>query len=102
MASSKKICMTSFWHIDMREQLLQILTDLRPEFDFTEDVNFIEEGMLDSFDMVALVADLESAFDVKIDGVDIVPENFCSLEALEKLIKNSKKAWWISILNISE
>lgn len=76
----------------MRDQLLQILTDLRPEFDFTEDVNFIEEGMLDSFDMVALVADLESAFGVKIDGVDIVPENFCSLEALENLIKNSKKA----------
>ena len=76
----------------MREQLLQILTDLRPEFDFTENVNFIEEGMLDSFDMVALVADLENAFGVKIDGVDIVPENFCSLEALEKLINNSPKA----------
>ena len=76
----------------MRDQLLQILADLRPEFDFTEDVNFIEEGMLDSFDMVALVADLESAFGVKIDGVDIVPENFCSLEALEGLINNSKKA----------
>ena len=76
----------------MREKLLQILTDLRPEFDFTEDVNFIEEGMLDSFDMVALVADLESGFGVKIDGVDIVPENFCSLKALENLINNSKKA----------
>jgi acyl carrier protein len=76
----------------MRDKLLQILTDLRPEFDFTEDVNFIEEGMLDSFDMVALVADLESAFGVKIDGVDIVPENFYSLEALENLINNSKKA----------
>lgn len=76
----------------MRDQLLQILTDLRPEFDFTEDVNFIEEGMLDSFDMVALVADLESGFGVKIDGVDIVPENFYSLEALENLINNSKKA----------
>ncbi len=76
----------------MREQLLQILTDLRPEFDFTANVNFIEEGMLDSFDMVALVADLENAFGVKIDGVDIVPENFCSLEAIEILINNSKPA----------
>ena len=76
----------------MRDKLLQILTDLRPEFDFTEDVNFIEEGMLDSFDMVALVADLENGLGVKIDGVDIVPENFCSLEALENLINNSKKA----------
>ena len=77
----------------MKEKIVEILTDLRPEFDFTqEDVNFIEEGMLDSFDMVALVADLENGFGVKIDGVDIVPENFCSLEALENLINNSKKA----------
>ena len=75
----------------MKEQIIKILSELRPEFDFTQDVNFIEEGMLDSFDMVALVADLESAFGVKIDGVDIVPENFCSLEALEELINNSKK-----------
>lgn len=76
----------------MKEKIIEILTDLRPEFDFTEDVNFIEEGMLDSFDMVALVADLENGFGVKIDGVDIVPENFCSLEALENLINNSRKA----------
>lgn len=73
----------------MREKIIQILTDLRPEFDFTEDVNFIEEGMLDSFDIVNLVSDLDSTFGISIDGVDILPENFATVEAIENLLKKN-------------
>ena len=73
----------------MKEKIIEILTDLRPEFDFTQEgINFIEEGMLDSFDLVALVADLEQHFGVTIDGVDVVPENFETIEAMEQLIKH--------------
>lgn len=43
----------------MKEKIIAILNDLRPEFSFTEDVDFIEEGMLDSFDIVSLVDELE-------------------------------------------
>lgn len=76
----------------MKEKIIEILTDLRPEFDFTqEDINFIEEGMLDSFDLVALVTDLEQHFGVTIDGVDVVPENFENVDAIELLINRSKK-----------
>ena len=42
----------------MREKIISILSELRPEFDFSEPVNFIEEGMLDSFDIVTLVSSL--------------------------------------------
>lgn len=75
----------------MKDQIINILTDLRPEFDFTQEgINFIEEGMIDSFDMVALVSDLESQFGVTIDGIDIVPENFESVEAIIATINRSK------------
>lgn len=70
----------------MKERVLEVLTNIRPEFDFTEDVNFIEEGMLDSFDVVTLVADLDSMFGISIDGVDIVPENFSSVESIINLL----------------
>lgn len=70
----------------MKEQIINILTELRPEFDFTGSVNFIEDGMLDSFDIVALVSELDSRFDISIDGMDILPENFASVEAIEKLL----------------
>ena len=73
----------------MREQIIRILTELRPEFDFNEDVDFIEEGMLDSFDVVNLVSELDSTFGISIDGVDILPENFASVEAIENLMKKN-------------
>ena len=74
----------------MREQIIKILTELRPEFDFTQEgVNFIEEGMLDSFDMVNLVNDLDSTFGISIDGVDILPENFGTVESIEQLLKKN-------------
>lgn len=74
----------------MREQIIKILTELRPEFDFTkEGLNFIEEGMLDSFDVVNLVSELDSTFGISIDGVDILPENFASVEAIENLLKKN-------------
>ena len=73
----------------MKEKVLEILSNIRPEFDFTEDVNFIEEGMLDSFDVVTLVSDLDATFGISIDGVDIVPENFSSVDAIINLLKKN-------------
>ena len=73
----------------MREKIIAILSDLRPEFDFTEEVDFIEEGMLDSFDVVNLVTELDSTFGISIDGVDILPENFASIESIENLLKKT-------------
>ena len=77
----------------MKEQIIKILTELRPEFDFTQEgVNFIEEGMLDSFDMVNLVSELDSTYGISIDGVDILPENFATVDAIVALlVKNGAK-----------
>jgi len=77
----------------MKEQIIKILTELRPEFDFTkEGVDFIEEGMLDSFDLVTLVSELDNTFGISIDGVDILPENFSSVDAIAALlVKNGAK-----------
>lgn len=73
----------------MEKKIGEILAELRPEFDFTKDVDFVEEGYLDSFDIVQLVAMLEKEYEVKIKGVDIVPENFSSVAAMAELLKKS-------------
>ena len=77
----------------MREQVIKILTELRPEFDFSQEgLNFIEEGMLDSFDLVSLVNELDSKYGISIDGLDIVPDNFNSVGSIVNLlIKNGAK-----------
>ena len=81
----------------MEQKIIKILTELRPEFDFTQPgINLIEEGMLDSFDIVNLVSELDStfgiSFGISIDGVDILPENFATVDAIKSLIvKNGAK-----------
>ena len=67
----------------------EILKDIRPEFDFTASQDFIGDGMLDSFDMVTLVAALDKNYGISIQGTDIVPENFNNLLSIEALLKRS-------------
>lgn len=73
----------------MREKVVEILNGLRPEFDFSEDVNFIEGGMLDSLDLVNLVDRLEQEYSIEIDGLDIITANFTSIESIVNLLKKS-------------
>lgn len=76
----------------MKQKILNILQEIRPEFDFSQEINFIEEGMLDSFDVVSLVTTLDESFGISIDGMDIVPENFASIDSIQSLlIKNGVK-----------
>lgn len=76
----------------MKEKILEILAELRPEFDFTgEGIDFIEEGMLDSFDIVSLVDEIEDKFGVAISGSDVLPENFASIDDICKTIDRNKK-----------
>ena len=65
------------------------MSELRPEFDFNEPLNFIEEGMLDSFDIINLVTALDSEFSISIDGMDVLPDNFSSVERIEALLKKN-------------
>jgi len=73
----------------MKEKIVTILNGLRPEFDFSQPVNFIEEGMLDSFDVINLVTELESTFGISIDGLDVLPENFCTVDSIMNLLKKN-------------
>ena len=73
----------------MKKKIVDFLTEIRPEFDFAASNNFIEEGMLDSFDIVSLVASLDEEFGISIDGTEILPENFSNVDSIfQLLIKN--------------
>lgn len=71
------------------DTILNILEELRPEFDFTESNDFISDGYLDSFDMVALVNGLEEAYGILINALDILPENFCNLQAIAAVVEKN-------------
>ena len=65
----------------------EILKEIRPEFDFSASSDFIADGMLDSFDMMTLVATLDKTYGISIEGTDIVPENFKNLETIGALLR---------------
>jgi acyl carrier protein len=74
------------------KSITDILAEIRPEADFKGSSNYIDDGLLDSFDLVTLVAALEETYSIRIDGLDIVPENFSSIAAIEALTARSKAA----------
>ena len=71
----------------MRDELKEILEDVRPDIDFETESMLIDNNVLESFDVLTIVAEIEDAFDIKIRPRDIVSENFNSLDAMEALIK---------------
>lgn len=71
------------------DKIIAILTELRPEFDYRASSNYIEDGMLDSFDIVSLVTELEDQYGILIDALDILPENFSSAEAIAGVVRKN-------------
>ena len=69
------------------EMLLEILQDLHPEVDFETCETLIDDGILDSFDIITLISEINSEIDVAIPAEDIVPENFNSAKKLYAMIK---------------
>jgi acyl carrier protein len=67
--------------------IAEILKEIRPEFDFTASNDFMADGMLDSFDMVTLVATLDKTYGISIPGTDILPENFQNIGTIEALLR---------------
>lgn len=69
----------------------EMIRVLRPEIDASQSDDLFEDGILDSFDLVTLVSELDRAYDISIDGLDIVPENFSSVARIEALLERYGK-----------
>lgn len=71
----------------MKEQLMEILEELRPDVDFENEKALITDSILDSFDIVSLVGALNDEFDIEIQVGNLVPDNFNSIEGMLALIE---------------
>lgn len=71
----------------MMNELMKILLDLHPEVDFGSEEHLVDDKILDSFDIVSLVAEINETFDIAVTAKDILPENFNSVHALYALIQ---------------
>ncbi len=70
----------------MRDTILEILAEVGDGSSFEGSSNFIEDGLIDSYQMVEIIEALEEEFDIEISGRDIIPDNFIDLESIEAML----------------
>ena len=73
------------------DKLIEILTSIRPDIDFNTASDLIDNEVIDSFDIIAIVGELNNYYDVNIGVEELVPENFNSASAILGLIERLKK-----------
>ena len=72
------------------DKLKQILEDIRPDVDFDTEKSLIDGNVLDSFDIISIVTELNDVYGIDINVNDLLPENFNSIEAMMDLINTIK------------
>ncbi len=72
------------------EELKTILEEIRPDVDFDVEKELIDGKVLDSFDIIAIVSELNQNYDLRINVNDLLPENFNSIEAIWELVQKLK------------
>lgn len=69
------------------EEVLKILQEIRSDVDFEKEEKLIDDGILDSFDIISIVSEFNDAFDIEIDVDELEPYNFNTVEAMWTLIQ---------------
>ena len=62
---------------------------IHPETIFENSVDFVKDELLDSFDVIELVSNIEKEFSIVIDGLDILPENFKNVDSIVEMIRKA-------------
>ena len=76
---------------EIKNKIHQVLLSIRPDLVIDENVNYIDDGYFDSFDIVTIVSELEMMFGIKISGLDVLPENFNNTEKIIRLVERTMK-----------
>lgn len=73
---------------EVKTKIINILKSRKTDVEIPDDtsVNLLDSGVIDSFDIVDLIGEIEERFGLEVDGDDIIPENFESVDAIAKLI----------------
>lgn len=70
----------------MNERVIEILEDIRPDVDFEDENKLIDDDILDSFDIIAIVQEFNEEYDININPDDLEAENFNDVKSMVKLI----------------
>ena len=69
--------------------VIEVLLDVEEDVDYERETALVDNRVLDSFDIISLTSMLEEKYGITIDGLDIVPENYASIDAIIALVEKS-------------
>ena len=69
------------------EKMMEILKGVRSDVDFENETALIDDGILDSFDIISIVSEFNEAFDIEINVDELEPYNFNTVSAMHELIE---------------
>ena len=72
------------------DKLIEILSEICPNVDFRKEKALVDDGLINSFEIVSIVAEIMDHFEVELDVDDLMPENFNSVEAMMQLIEERR------------
>ena len=73
------------------ERLLEILSEIKEDVDFASCTTLVDDGILDSFDILQIIAALNDEYDISIPASEIMPQNFNSAEALYQMVQRLRE-----------
>ena len=74
------------------KRLLEILEGIRPDVDFANETSLMDNGILDSFDVVSIISELNDEYDIAIRVNELSPENFNTAASIMEMVQRLKKA----------
>ena len=73
------------------EEFLKLLKKIKPNVDFTKEQALVDDGLLESLDIISIISEVAEIYGVLIPSDEIIPENFNSAEAMYELIEDFKE-----------
>ncbi len=75
------------------DRLIEILEDIKPDVDYANCETLIDSHILESLDIISLIAELEDEYDITIPAIEIIPDNFNSAERMMKMIERLQEEY---------
>lgn len=72
------------------DELIELLEDVKDDVDYAESTSLIDDGLLDSFDILQIVAELNDHYDITIPAEEVIPQNFNSASAILAMVERIK------------
>ena len=70
------------------EEFISMLKGIKPNVDFENDEALVDDGLIESLDIISIISEISDKYGVQIPSDEIIPDNFNSAEALYELVQD--------------